>query len=138
MIEGKVAQILSESRVIINVGQAAGVKEGMLFVILAEGGEVKDPDTGRPLGKWEMPKGRVRVIHVQEKLSLCGAIASETPSAEPDATTHTLSASMVAVSMPGRAQRLAPKLNVRQADISGLPEVSAVRVGDRVRSVEQA
>jgi hypothetical protein len=135
MIEGKVAQILSESRVIINVGQAAGVKEGMLFVILAEGGEVKDPDTGRPLGKWEMPKGRVRVIHVQEKLSLCGAIASETPSAEPDATTHTLSASMVAVSMPGR---LAPKLNVRQADISGLPEVSAVRVGDRVRSVEQA
>lgn len=137
MIEGKVAQIISESHVVINAGASAGVKPGMLFAILAEGAEVKDPETGQSLGKWEMPKGHIKAIHVQDTMSVCEAVSAESDSEADisDPSTRTLSASMVAVSMPERA-RTAPKLNVRRGDIAGMPEAGPTRVGDKVRQVE--
>ena len=129
-ITGKVAKIVDETTVVITVGAKDGVKDGMRFVIVTEGGEVKDPDTGESLGNWEVVKGRLVAAHVQEKMTVCVA---ELPKSEEGSGTRTLSAAMIEVSMPGR---LTGKLNVLPGEASGSPEVGPVRVGDRVRSVE--
>ena len=70
LIQGKVAQILNSREVAINVGIAAGVEEGMYFDILADPDDIVDPDTNEVLGSIDRPKVRVRVTHVQEKLSV--------------------------------------------------------------------
>ena len=137
-IEGKIAAILNESVLVINVGGDAGVREGMVFVVLAEGGAVKDPDTGEALGRWEVPKGHVRATLVQPRLSTCAAVdLFQSQGEKADPSTQTLSAAMIAASFD-RARAGGTKLNVRRADISGMPEIGPIQVGDRVRSIPEA
>ena len=70
-IRGKVARILNSREVAINVGSKDGVQPGMYFDILHDVcQDIKDPDTGAILGSVELAKVRVKVTHVQEKLSL--------------------------------------------------------------------
>ena len=69
-IIGKVAAIIDEFSVVINVGRNQGVKEDMTFKIVAEKGEIKDPDTKEVLGFIEYPKATVAVVHVREKFSI--------------------------------------------------------------------
>jgi len=77
-IRGKVAQILNSRELIINVGECDGVAVGMYFNILdPKGEEVKDPDTGEVLGSVARPKVRVRVIKVQERLSIATTFQKE-------------------------------------------------------------
>ena len=42
----------------------------MLFVLYELGPEIFDPENSAPLGKLEIVKGKVSVIHVQEKLAI--------------------------------------------------------------------
>ena len=70
-IRGKVARILNARELVINVGLAEGVAIGMYFDVLDPKGEdIKDPDSGEVLGSLERPKVRVRVVKVQEHLSV--------------------------------------------------------------------
>ena len=70
-LRGRVAQILTSREVAINLGEDDGVKLGMYFDILHEQGQdIEDPDTGEVLGNIERPKVRVKVTHVQDRLSL--------------------------------------------------------------------
>ena len=72
-IRGKVASVINEREIAINVGTAHGVDVGMYFnVIDIQDEEIRDPDTDEVLGSIERPKVRVRVTHVQEKLSVAG------------------------------------------------------------------
>ena len=59
----------------------------------------------------------------------------EKKSAEGDPSTRTLSAAMIAVSLPSSSEMA--KLNVRRADTSGMPEIGPIKVGDRVRSIPE-
>ena len=137
-IEGRVAKILSETHLIISCGSTAGVKEGMVFIVLAEGEDVKDPETGESLGQWEIPKGRVRAVHVQERLATCMAcVVDEKAAKSSDPSTHTLSADMIAVSMRRESSRETPKLRVNPADVSGVPHIGPIAVGDKARSVSE-
>ncbi|HUV03383.1 MAG TPA: hypothetical protein VMW67_08140 [Desulfobacteria bacterium] len=77
MIEGKIAKILSEYRVVINRGHKDGVENGMRFVIFDPGEEIRDPDTKEPLGTLEILKAKVEVINVQEKLSTARTYENE-------------------------------------------------------------
>ena len=134
-IEGKIAKIIDDRTIILNVGARDGTKEGMIFVIYDPGDEVTDPDTGVSLGKWEMVKGRVVVSHVQERIS------TATPPPKPTSgDSGTLSAMMVehsrGVYSSQDKNRYEP-LPVRTSDISGKPSLSPIAVGDRVRSVER-
>jgi len=131
-ITGKVAKIVDESTVVINVGSKDGVKEAMRFLIVAEGDEVKDPDSGEVLGKWEIVKGRVVVSHAQERLAVCVAEPEEGKEGEKP---RTLSAAMVEVSMPRAQGGVRSKLNVRPSEVSGGPSVGPIVVGDKVRAV---
>lgn len=70
-IEGKVAELLSERDLVINRGAAEGVEIGMRFKILhPRGNEVRDPDTNEVIGNVEWPKVEVKVVSVQEHLSV--------------------------------------------------------------------
>lgn len=138
LIEARIAQILSDNLVIITAGVEAGVKIGTPFVVLAQGEEVKDPQTGELLGRWELPKGYVRATHVQDRLATCQGF---TPGREDDQggdpTTKVLSAALIAHSMRPETWRGggAVKLNVNRAEIAGMPRIRAISVGDMVRQL---
>ena len=71
-IEGKVASILNERELAINIGRCDGVRRGMKFKILAETPtEISDPDTGENLGIVDREKVRVQATEVQERFSIC-------------------------------------------------------------------
>ena len=78
-IRGKVASVINEREIAINVGTAHGVDIGMYFnVIDTQNGEIKDPDTDEVLGAIERPKVKVKVTHVQEKLSVASTYRTDT------------------------------------------------------------
>lgn len=69
MLEGNVAEIISDEMFVLNIGIEAGVREGMVFIIYKEGPHVYDRSTGKDLGPLEIVKGRVRVDHAMPKMS---------------------------------------------------------------------
>ena len=71
LIRGKIARILSTREVALNIGEQNGVALGMLFDIVSEAGlDIRDPDTDRELGSVELPKVRIKVTRVYDKLSV--------------------------------------------------------------------
>jgi hypothetical protein len=74
-IRGKVAQVLGNRELVMNVGIADGVTVGMYFS-LVKITEIKDPDTSKVLGKVERPKISLQVIEVQDELSVASAVGS--------------------------------------------------------------
>ena len=71
LIRGKIARVLSTREVALNIGEQNGVASGMLFDIVSEAGlDIRDPDTDRELGSAELPKVRIKVIRVYDKLSV--------------------------------------------------------------------
>ena len=138
-VEGKVAKILDDQTLVLNVGSAQGVAQGMVFSVFAPVEEVKDPDSGESLGAWEAVKGYVQATHPQERLTVCRAYVPQQPeTTDPkERGTHVLSAEMVEVSMLRGGSQPKSRLNVDRTQLSGMPEVGPIRVGDRARSVEE-
>jgi len=139
-IEGKVAKILDDQTLILNVGRAHGVAQGMLFCVFAPVEEVKDPDTGESLGAWEAVKGYVQATHPQDRLTVCrGYTPRRAESTKPeDRGTHTLSGELVAVSMLSGGPLSKARLNVERSQLAGMPEIGPIKVGDRARSIAEA
>lgn len=70
-IRGKVAEILNPREIALNIGSNDGVRSGMYFDVMdPKYQNIKDPDTGALLGSIEKPKIRIKVILVQDRLSL--------------------------------------------------------------------
>ena len=69
MIQTRIAQIISPTHFVLAAGMEQGVQEGMEFIIYELSDPVIDPETKESLGRLELHKGRVRVIHVQDKIS---------------------------------------------------------------------
>ena len=85
-IRGKVARVLNDREIAINVGTANGVLTGMYFdVVDPQYENILDPDTGEDLGSLERSKVRVRVTHVQEKLAIATTYKSRSKSMKSDA-----------------------------------------------------
>jgi len=78
-IQAKVAKVIDGFRVVINKGGLDGVKIGDYYKIISCVGEITDPDGRGSLGKLEIPKGRGRIIHVQENMSLLESNTPEAP-----------------------------------------------------------
>ena len=77
-IQGKIARVLNEREIAINVGTGHGVRVGMYFDVMdVHDANIKDPDTNEVLGPIERPKIRLKIIHVQEKLSVAATYRSE-------------------------------------------------------------
>ena len=134
-IVGKVARILSEYQLVLNVGEQHGVVPGAVFVIFEQDEEITDPDSGESLGCLEMVKARVHVAHVQETICL---VESARKPAEDEYSV--LSARMAEVEVAGRKrlEREHYKLAVRRQDVSGSRSLQPIQVGDYARLVEGA
>ncbi|NQT52318.1 hypothetical protein HQ576_09725 [bacterium] len=137
-IEAKVAKLLDDQSLILNVGTAHGVAQDMVFCIYAAVEDVADPDTGESLGAWEAVKGYVQAAHPQQKLTVCRACAprAQEASRPEDRGTHTLSSELVAVSMLNAPNQQA-RLNVNRSQLAGTPAVGPISVGDGARSVAE-
>ena len=133
-IEGKVAAIIDDTTLVLNVGSEQGVQEGMAFAIFALHGEIEDPDSGQSLGRWEAVKARVVATHVQPRLCTVRApVVGEVPVV---GDTRPLSAMMVEHSVaraPGQEQW--QRLEVRGTDVRGRPQNQPIAVGDGARSL---
>ena len=136
-IEGKVAAIIDDTTLVLNVGSEQGVQEGMAFAIFASHGEIEDPDSGQSLGRWEAVKARVVATHVQERLcTVRSPVVGEAPVV---GDTRPLSAMMVEHSVaraPGQEQW--QRLEVRGTDVRGRPQNQPIAVGDGARSLAAA
>ena len=71
-IRGKVARVLNEEELALNIGAANGVTVGMIFDII-ETIQITDPDTSKLLGKVERPKISLEIVEVQEQLSVASS-----------------------------------------------------------------
>jgi TolB-like protein len=67
-LEGYVVQ-RSGKTVIIDLGERAGVKEGMKFIVFKEGNVIKHPKTGEVLDITHIETGKVEVTRLKEKTS---------------------------------------------------------------------
>ena len=140
-IEGKVAKILDEYSIVINVGRDNDVVNGMVFVVFVQSDdEVKDPDSGETLGKLEDVKDYIFVSHVQDKFSTCVAGEKEASAGEHESQgAQTLSGAMMAESMtvrPGGGRISSEKLNINTSQVTGVPQLGPISIGDMVRAVE--
>jgi hypothetical protein len=70
-VRGKVAAVLDERELAINVGSTGGVKLGMKFKVLADAAQVFDPDTNEVLGIVRREKVRVEAVMVRKRMSIC-------------------------------------------------------------------
>lgn len=70
ILKGNIVRILDQYRVVINLGKKDGVSENMKFIIYELGEEIRDPIGRKSLGQLELVKGRIKIIHVQEKMSI--------------------------------------------------------------------
>ena len=81
LIEGKVAKILNDRELAINVGSDKGVQTGYKFQIVQETDEILDPDTKKNLGRFRRVVIRVKIVAVDPLKSI--AQTYETYIAEP-------------------------------------------------------
>jgi len=140
LIEGKVARILDEYSIVINVGRKDGVAKDMVFVVFTQSeDEVKDPDSSEALGKLENVKDYVTAAHVQDKFTICIAQEMGNMYKEGESSgAQTLSGAMMAESMSARprgSKIRTEKLDVNASQITGVPQLGPISVGDRVRGV---
>lgn len=66
---GKVVNIIDKFTVVMNKGAKDGVKANDKFLVITLGEIITDPDTGEELEKLEIVRGKVKVIHPQERIS---------------------------------------------------------------------
>ena len=72
LLSGKVAAILNERELVINIGAGSGVRLGIKFKVLSDQPtDIYDPDTKEKIGVLDREKVRVKVVDVQENLSVC-------------------------------------------------------------------
>ena len=131
-VVGKVAAVIDDTTLVLNVGGEQRAREGMVFSIAAQYQDISDPDTGQSLGNWEVEKARVVVSHVQERM--CTVRSPMRPGAD---ATGTLSTMMVRHSFGLYGDHVEDRrsLEVRTSGIAGRPRSQPIQVGDMARSI---
>lgn len=131
LIEGKVAGILNERELTINVGLKDGVWEGMKFSILAkEPIEIYDPETKEKLGVVDREKVGVIAAQVEERFTICKTYKKWE-------TVGSTLASMASVMMTPRVRHETLKVNDSSFPPPLSEEESYVKIGDRVIQMKE-
>jgi len=131
-LEGRVAEILNEREVAINLGSEEGVAPEMRFAILSGHPYViKDPETGDELGEVDRPKVRVKVSLVKDRF--CLARTYETYSVNIGGTGAGIGDLAKLFTSPKWVTKV-KTLRVDQSDLPGelSEEDSIVKINDRV------
>lgn len=66
----RVASIIDLGEIVINKGLKDDILEQMEFLVYEIGNEIIDPITKESLGKLEIPKGKFRVSHIQDRMTV--------------------------------------------------------------------
>jgi len=97
----------------------------MEFIIYELTEPIEDPETKESLGQLELHKGRVRVVHVQDKIS-----TARTKSRQVQRSIFAISPSL------SYSETVYETLSVDKNQVKSLPDANQiVKVGDLVRSV---
>jgi hypothetical protein len=124
-VYGKVIRIFNETTLLVNVGRRDGLTIGDRVVVLEKGEEVKDPDSGESMGELELVKAELRATDVQERMSIVKSLVKR------DISNLPLSSRMIEDSI--RIRYSEEKMSVASGEISGMPSLSPVKIGDPVR-----
>jgi len=65
----KIVKIINTLQIVINKGSQDGITDYMNFLVYEEGEEIIDPETKKSLGILEIAKGKLKVKHIQDKLT---------------------------------------------------------------------
>jgi hypothetical protein len=134
LLQGKVAKILTEREVVINIGSAQGVKKDMRFAILAPTPEeVLDPETGEVLDVVDRTKVLVQATDVRERITICSTYrTTKIPGGA-------LSAGYSLSRLFDPPQEVPETLRIEDSSLPAplSPEESYVKIGDRVKQVEE-
>ncbi len=129
LLQGKVAKVLTEREIVINIGSARGVKKGMRFAILAATPEeITDPDTGEKLDVVDRTKVLVEATEVRSKITICSTFRTTTISGGAFGLLGNIMA-------PSREVVETLRTEDSSLPLPLSPEESYVKIGDRVRQV---
>ncbi len=134
MIHTKVAKIIDPTTIVLPVGAADGVKEGMEFVIYDLSETIRDPDTGEDLGRLELVKGRVFAENVQEKLTVARTRARQQGGQIRVMSLEDYLRTVYAAALSGPTRE---ELKIEDSPPVPTDTDRTVRVGDMVRNVYQ-
>jgi hypothetical protein len=135
LLRGRIAKIISQTKVAINIGSNSGVKPGMKFVIYDEGDMINDPVTNQPIEKLEIIKGNFEITQVQAKTSIGESFRIETtylPSVYDAFTTLSAIGSGLGKTERTKVEVPLTKEKIEEKVITPTP----LKIGDLVRSVE--
>jgi hypothetical protein len=137
-LTGAVAALLNDRELVINIGDEAGVREGMRFSVLEPKNVIRDPVTNAELGHLQRVKVRVKVIEVQPKFAV--ARTYETYQTQPDIQDIWGTMARVRESLVARARAETKVRTLRMDDkpmgFSDIDESSSyVSVGDPVQQL---
>jgi hypothetical protein len=119
--------------VVLGAGSDQGVREGLLFVIYELGDEIYDPETSESLGRLEIVKGRVKVTHVQDKISHASTLSRiEKEVIDPMAD---IRSSILRGMVPHEVKTVIQE-ELKVDNAVAVQTDLTVRVGDKARSVE--
>jgi len=134
LLQGKVAKILTEREVVINIGKGQGVRKGMKFAILASTPEeISDPETGEILGVVDRPKVLVQATEVQERIAICSTYRTiKIPAGA-------LNPAYYWKNLLDSPQEVPDTLEIKDSSLPAplSPQESYVKIGDRVKQVEE-
>lgn len=69
-IEGKIADIVDEYTVVVNIGSDDGVKNTHRYGVYTESDPIEDPETGEELGKIEHKVAEIKPVDINEEYSV--------------------------------------------------------------------
>jgi len=69
----------SDSKVTIDLGRLAGVKEGMEFLVYKEGKIIKHPKTGAIIDVQRVETGKIKIVSVRDKIAEGEVLQEESP-----------------------------------------------------------
>lgn len=79
VFDAKVAGVLSNKKLIINKGKNSGIKKGFIYEIYPELPIIiRDPDSGKEIGRLNNKKAEVLVKTVEDEYSICEAVYKQT------------------------------------------------------------
>ena len=65
----KVVKILDDYSIVVNRGTGHGLNTGNQFLVIGLGEVIRDPDTNEDIEQLEIVKGKVEIVHAQEKIA---------------------------------------------------------------------
>lgn len=116
-IKGKVAAILDQYTLVLNIGTENGVKKGMKFVIYELGDSISDPETAAVLGSLEIVKGFAEVVNIQEKLCTVRSSEEQTEYLSPIWTVSKQITKRVSLPVSGSTVDISNRVKIKVGDL---------------------